>query len=452
MKKTLAIIVFFFLAFVSISFNRHWRYQSQGNDLALFDQSAWLYSKSLTPYNTITKRLDYQDRYKPIMPVLGFIYRFFPGPYTLLFLQGFFLAFSGLFIYLIARRLKLSLFVATIVTTLYLSFPGITSFLIDDFHEVSLFPFFFLGAVYFFLTNRRFLFIICLVFSLVIRDYLVVFSVVFWLFFLLTHQGRLLKLTVAIHIIMLTFMILTLKLTGGIQYGAFTEEGDGLFSVFIKFLTNPSLLFSQFFSPFPKLVTFFTSLGYFLFIPILSFWAIVPIVFQFAGRFYDLVHPYRWAIAYHYSGELAALLALATVFKLSHWPKRRQLIIVSLMAVSSLMIIKYHHSPLTLLVKPEFWWREPWMDNNDALVKLIPPVASVAAQSNLTPHLSNRVEIYILPKVPPTDFVLIDLHKNQDKYNFNGLDDSGMHKLQLRIESEHKLVKQIGDSYLYQRK
>ncbi len=450
MKKILPIIFAFAIIFILISFNRHRNYYSQGNDLGLFDQTSWLYSQSLTPYNTITGRLDYQDRYKPIMLLIGFIYRFFPGPETLLFLQGFSLAFSGLFIYLTARHLKLSYFIATLLSIIYLAFPGITSFIIDDFHEISLFPFFFLGSIYFFLASKRLPFIICFILSLIIRDYLTVFSAVFWFCFLLTYRYRLTKLAITIHAVMLTIMILAIKLTGGINYGAFTEQGDNLFSTLMEFITHPLLLLSQFFFPPPKLATLLTSVGYFLFLPFLSFWAFIPIMFQFAGRFFDSVHPYRWTIQYHYSGELAALLTLATIFKLSSWPKRTQFIAVLLMVISTTLVIKYHHTPLALLIKPEFWQRQAWMVDNDNLLKLIPPNVSVATQNNLAPHLSHRPQIFILPQNPEADFVLLDLHPAQDQYNFNGLDYPGMYQLQSELEDNYRLVKRLGDSYLYQ--
>jgi hypothetical protein len=45
----------------------------------------------------------------------------------------------------------------------------------------------------------------------------------------------------------------------------------------------------------------------------------------------------------------------------------------------------------------------------DQLVALIPPAASVSAQSNLVPHLSNRRAIYLFPYQADTaQYVLID--------------------------------------------
>ena len=157
MKNAFLLALLFGTLFFAVSLIRHSHYFSQGQDLAIFTQSAWLYSQGYSPYNTITERLDYQDRYKPIMPVLGLLFKLWEDPRFLLILQAFFLTFSGVFVYAISRKVGLGNLTSFILMISYLLFPGITSFIIDDFHEIALFPFFFLGAIYFYLKRSNFI-------------------------------------------------------------------------------------------------------------------------------------------------------------------------------------------------------------------------------------------------------------------------------------------------------
>lgn len=452
MRNALLICLLFTLLFSAVSIIRHKNYYSQGYDLGIFTQSAWLYSNFLIPQNTISESLDYQDRYKPIMMVLGLFYRVYPQPDFLLVLQAVSLAFSGLFIYLTSLKLGLKKILALVLMGHYLLFPGITAFINDDFHEVALFPFFFLGGYYFYLINKQKLQNLFLFFSLIIRDYLVIFSVIFWICVYIFNPKirRQTRNALAINIFMTILMILIITITGGINYTSFYQEGDSLGAALLNLVSTPKSVW-LFFTPLIKLKTVLLSLGYFLFLPLFNIWLIIPLIFQFAGRFLDLQHPYRWTINYHYSGELAAILTLGYLQQLSKIKKKFIKPVVILTIIISSIIIIYAHSPLFLLRKSSFWKQENWMSNNNQNIKLIPKNASVAAQNNLTPHLANRKEIYILPIIHNAEYIFMDLHPGQDTFNFYNQNYEMMRALQDSITINYRLISRIGDSYLYQK-
>lgn len=455
MKQTLLLALIFAVSFSLVSLIRHNHYFSQGNDLGIFTQSAWLYSKGFSPYNTITGRMDYQDRYKPIMLVLGLLFKFWADPKFLLILQAFFLSFSGIFVYKIAKKVGLGNITAYILMVSYLLFPGITSFIIDDFHEVSLFPFFFLGSIYFYLKKSKVLYIF-LLFSLIIRDYLVFFSLVFWLSLLLsknkTLKNKLLPKTIIVNLLGLVLMLIVIKLVGGIAYGSFNRQGDNLLTTITGFILNPIDLLTSLFFPLVKLKTIVVSLGYFAFLPLFNFWLIIPIFFQFVSRFLDFEHPYRWEIFYHYSGELAAVLVFGTILSLKKVLLKLRKYLVVLMLFFSLLSFVLLHSPLLLLRKTEFWRKEDWMKNNDYILSLVPDTASVATQNNLVPHLSLRKKIYVLPTVNNADYLVLDLRQGQDRFNFYSLSFEEMKQLQAQLTLHYQLVSQKGEAYLYSNK
>jgi len=77
-KKDFLVVTCLFLAASSIfsilSLIRHFHFQSQGVDFAIYDQALWLYSKLQPAFSTINFRYDLADRFRPIMIPLSLIY------------------------------------------------------------------------------------------------------------------------------------------------------------------------------------------------------------------------------------------------------------------------------------------------------------------------------------------------------------------------------------------
>lgn len=455
MKQALLIALIFGILFSLVSLIRHNNYFSQGQDLGIFTQSAWLYSKDFAPYNTITGTMDYQDRYKPIMLLLGLLFKFWADPKFLLIIQAIFLSFSGVFIYGISRHFGLGKIASYILMIAYLLFPGITSFIIDDFHEVSLFPFFLLGSIYFYLKKSKLLYVF-LILSLIIRDYLVFLSLIFWLSMLFSRNkillNKSLKKIVIVNLLGFSIMLVTVKLIGGLSYGTFNSEGNTLFQAIAKFTLNPISLLTSLLFPYVKLKTIIISFGYFAFLPLLNFWLFIPIFFQIAGRFLDFEHTYRWTIFYHYSGELAALLSFGAIITLKRFSNKIRQYSVILIFSLAVISLAFFHSPLLLLRKAEFWRKESWMRDDEYIVSLVPKDKSVAAQNNLVPHLSLRKIIYVLPAINDADYVAMDLRLGQDRFNFYSLTYEEMKQLQSGLKDNYELVSQRGEAYLYKKK
>ncbi|KKS85545.1 MAG: hypothetical protein UV59_C0006G0001, partial [Candidatus Gottesmanbacteria bacterium GW2011_GWA1_43_11] len=110
--------------------------------------------------------------------------------------------------------------------------------------------------------------------------------------------------------------------------------------------------------------------------------------------------------------------------------------------------------PLKLLIQPNYFVTEAYMENNQALLQLIPPDTSVATQNSLAAHLSRRDHLYLLPDTKNADYVMFDLHPNQSAYNFSGRTPEEIRELMdgLLANKEYLLVAQQGDAYVLKSK
>jgi hypothetical protein len=145
----------------------------------------------------------------------------------------------------------------------------------------------------------------------------------------------------------------------------------------------------------------------------------------------------------HYRVILAPVLAMGAILGMRRLKKYTVYPAVAVLA--ALAVSQYFlHLPLNMLAKPEYYRREARFNGAEALIKKIPPGASVIAQNNFVPHLSGRERIYPLvrwgkkfapedsPCAPKTecawlgfagvDYILVDFTAGQNPNNFWGAD------------------------------
>lgn len=84
---------------------------------------------------------------------IGAVYALYPKEWIILFYQDFFLAFSGVLIYLISRMYKLSYFTSILVEFLFFIYYPMSGVYWFDFHFMAFFPTLFLTTFYFYKTG-----------------------------------------------------------------------------------------------------------------------------------------------------------------------------------------------------------------------------------------------------------------------------------------------------------
>lgn len=439
-KITLLLIVSLGVIFSFLAITRHNHFNSQGWDLAIYDQAIWLYSRFKLPFSTLTGKIDFADRFRPILVLLAPFYWFWPNVRFLLIFQAFILTASSYPLFLLSQRvLKNSLFSLSIITA-YLLFPGIQSIAVDDFHEIALLPLF-LSLFFLFLELKKWrLYFLSLIFSLLVREY-VGFLMAFlgvYVFFVKRKP----KIGLVTFLLGLSWSLITIWLVmplfGSFSYYSFLEEGDTLNQALSKFFSNPILILKGLIDSPIKLRTIFYSFFAFSFLPLLHPLILLPILYQFLSRFLDYVHQYRWSILFHYSGELAVLMAVGSIYGAR---KIKSSLCLPGLVISILLVQILMPTPIKVLLNKDFYQEAGWVEDNHEALRKIPPRVSVAAQNNLVPHLSHREKIFILPKIGEAEYIVVDLHKGQDKWNFYSL----------TLEKTRELIKGLVESGKYKK-
>ena len=470
MKKILGVRFDFFLVFgifllfttlySLLSVVRHNHFQSQGNDFSIYDQALWLYSRFEAPYSTVTFKLDLADRFRPIMLAISTVYWFAENERVLLVLQAVVLSAAVFPIWLLASK-KLPAALALLVAFLYLDFIGIGAANAFDFHEMAFLPLF-LGFLFYFLEREKWrAYFMMVLLSLSVREH-VGFLVATLGFYILAVK-RNPTIAAITFFLGLAWSILSIAVVmpalGQTYYASFLGRGESLGEALLTYWRSPLLAFNSFFTPFEKVETLFWSLFSFGLMPIFGLALAPTILFQFASRFLDLAHPIRWTLFFHYSVELAVILAVATIsglgFLLGKLAKYRQVasLLFIFLAGTHLISNVVLDAPLKNLLKIQFWQEQPWMQDTRLVLSMVPTNASVESQNNLLPHLSHRREIYILPIIRDADYIVFDLHPGQNDWNFytDNLEKARAQFKTLIVSGDYKPIVSAGDAYLLQK-
>ena len=94
------------IAYSTLSIFRHNHFQSGGFDLGIYDQAVWQYAHFQWPYNTIKDRFILGDHLTLTLPLLAPLFWLWEDVRMLLIFQGFWISFSALAIYNIAKVRK----------------------------------------------------------------------------------------------------------------------------------------------------------------------------------------------------------------------------------------------------------------------------------------------------------------------------------------------------------
>ena len=169
-----ALAAAYFLIYAVLSVLRHESYHSFGFDLGLFDQVFWNTTQGRPFESTMSQASPVPhsllgDHFSPVFVLLMPFYLAFPHPETLLVLQTLALALGAWPVYLLAK-LKLPDGYAPLWVLAYLLMVPLAYINMYDFHEVafSVAPLGF--ALYFLERGRRGLFVLCLLFTFLVKE------------------------------------------------------------------------------------------------------------------------------------------------------------------------------------------------------------------------------------------------------------------------------------------
>ena len=402
----------YFLLYTTLSILRHTTYHSFGPDLGLFDQIFWNSTQGRFLESTMSQAQPvphsyFNDHFSPVYLLLLPFYVIFPHPQTLLVLQT--LALGALPIYLLTRdRFGPGFIRIGWIAVYFLSLP--LAFIdLFDFHELA-FAVLPLGFALYFLERRQTgWFLLSLLAAFLVKEELPLVGVGFGLYILLQKRDAKLGLGVLGVSAAAFFAIVRLIIPAfgsGTAYAYFTARyaqlGNSPEEILRTLLTNPRKLAETLFQT-QKFKFLLGIFGPVLGLSVLSGFGLLLVLPTLATLLLSNYAP-QFAFTSHYSAPLIALvvgtsiLGLARLRATLHGPLTAAVLLSSLTFAYLFGDLPFsRHFDFRM-----FQTEARYLAFAPSLAQ-IPATASVAAENNLTPHLSHRRHIYDLEFENPSN-------------------------------------------------
>lgn len=382
-------VVVLSIAYSTLSIVRHNHFQSGGFDLGIYDQAAWQYAHFQWPYNTIKDRFILGDHLTLTLPLLAPLFWLWEDVRMLFIFQAFWVSFSTLAIYKLAKIRKLSDVTGFCLAVVYSLFYGIQYLVYFDFHPVAI-GVGLLAWIAYFLESGKTRWMIAAVVALLLTQEnmgLALASLGFIYLFRKKHRS----VAIAFIICGVGYSLLASKVVA-----SFSPVG---FQYWPRISPNPVIILQQFFDSEEKRQVWWYTLATFSFLPLFSPGAMLAVFFDLAQYFVTGPEFSRmWSPFMHHRATLGVFLALGVLDTLVLLKRRRiapQRAAVVLLGIA--LVLQYlWHLPLNKLVKAVYWKEEQWMRDNRAFFATVPPGAALATQQNFVPHLSHRNQIYLV--------------------------------------------------------
>lgn len=406
-------ILLYIFVFGVITALRHYNFQTQTWDLAAFVQSFWNAANGRGLINSLEQVPNHLGlHFSPFLFLLVPGYVIFQSPYFLLFIQTVAIALGAWPLYLLAKQ-KLSSSLSLVIVGVYLLYAGLQWANMYDFHEITFFIPLMIAALYFIEVRRFGWAALFLALSAGVKEDAILAVLFVGIYLLFKKSNDKIQISnklqiskskyfgIAIILISLFYFILAVQvimpsLGGGVlRFDRYAHLGETPVEAVKNIATQPSLLVNTLFDG-----RKFTYL----------FWLFLPVLFMpfFSWRSLFLLLPglpenlltnyhFQFSGLYHYDSILIPGIFVGAVYGLRNFldrfPAANKYLFLALISTAGAAFLL--RSPLGIFSFPiqYFQKNEQWEDYRQ-LVKLVPPELSVAANTNLVPHLAHRQFIY----------------------------------------------------------
>ena len=457
-----ALFSVFFIAFLT---SRHNAYLTGAEDMGIMDQAVWSITHGQLLHQTICNIVSdtncysangisrFAIHFEPILFPISLLYYILPGPNTLVILQTLVVA-SGAFPAFWLARLRLRSNLAAVpFALLYLLYPVQQQATIFEFHAVTLTAALLLFTIYFMYTRRTVWLFVFAILSMACKEELPAVIALFGLWSIIFQQ----RWRSGLGLIVLAFAWLGMALlsyhffspTGHpLLASRYTYLGNGPVQIALNFLRHPVSLLKQHVWEIHHryyLELLLAPAGY---LPLFAPWVLVLAVPSIALNLFSS-DPNQYVGVFQYSAEIVPILIFATIeavvfivwliqWVITRLQEQRQVAQVNNVATATSNatrprgILRWLHPVLLAILiifalgnavaqnftygslpfSQGFTW--PQVTAHDKLaqrfVDMIPPSASVSAQSNLVPHISERTNIYMFPyQDDRADYIFLDV-------------------------------------------
>lgn len=427
----IAISLLYFIFFSYYTVLRHDVFLSGRFDLGNMDQTVWNTSQgrffTLTnPDGTnIMSRLGvHSDIFLALLAPLYFIWN---DPGVLLILQTLSLAFAGIFVYLISKKITKREVLSVIFSFSFFANFWIHEQNIFDFHAVSIATFFLLAAFYFLIKKRAVLFVIFLALAATTKENIFLILSVFGIFFLTRKVWKLgTILTVApilIFYFLVAFAIPQVRGKEHFALDAYKYLGDSPLSVVKNSLHNPEILFHQLFnlSTLEYLNNHLFSTGYLALLSPFYLLFTLPdaLIYLFSSN-----TEYR-SYQYHFGAVIVPFVYIAAIYSskklIEKFKKVNVARVLSYYLIAFTIYSLYFFSPIPGMKNGDITPLE--VTNSQVIsryLSVIPKDADVAASNTIGAHLSHRKYIYVVPYgINEATYVVFYNENNEMKEKLN---------------------------------
>ena len=414
----------YFVLYSILSVLRHTTYHSFGPDLGIFDQIFWNTTQGRFFESTMSLALPtphsyFGDHFSPVYVLLLPAYALVPRPETLLVIQTLFLALGVWPLYLLARLKLEPGFQRLVWALVFFLFLPVAFINLYDFHEMALSVLPLGFAIYFLEKGQRGWFLLSLLSTFLIKEELPLVGVGFGAYILLTKRDLTLGLGVLAGSItaFLGLVKVIIPAFGGGSYAYFTgriafrypELGASPADIVSSAVRHPDRLTRVLLQP-QKLKFLVGIFGPVLGLTAVSGFAAI-LVLPTLGILLLSNYPPQYAFTSHYSATLIALVIGTSILGFARLAGRYRTPVALAVLTSSLAFsYLFGGLPFSRHFDPQMFRTEPRYAAFAPSLTRIPLGASVAAENNLTPHLSHRRHIYDIEYegIQSADYVALD--------------------------------------------
>ena len=308
--------ILFFIAFSTLSVVRHYHYGSFGYDLGINDQTVWKYSQLKAPITTLDPFPDKSKLATHVEVVYLLIspaYLIWNSATFLLILEVAFISSSGIAIYLMAQRRKLSLLMSSTLIISYFCFYGIQNALWFDVHSITFGAAFIAWFLYFFDIKKYRYALIFLILAITSKENVAFITFLISFYYLIVNKNKkwpLIFMGISSAYVLFIFFIFFPHI---IKVEYLYQNSSGL-------LSNLNLL--DLFNTREKLEVIFYSLASYGFLPLLSPLSLIPAIGDLATYFVlGSELPGAQGTFGQYRVMLSPLLAWSTIITISRFKK-----------------------------------------------------------------------------------------------------------------------------------
>ena len=417
------LVVLSVAAYATYSVLNHLHFGTYAYDLGIFDQVMWHYSRFEIPETTVVGLpTALGDHFHPILLLLTPLYWVWSDPKALLIAQAVLIAASIVPVYSWCRD-RVGRGAAHLLAAAYVMFWGVHSAVAFDFHEIAFAPVILAFMLLAIDRGNWRAFAGLLVAFLLVKENLAML-VAFVGVYLALHGER--RKGAAVALLGVAWYFATTKLAipwfgGGREFRHFRYQqfGSDLPGALWYMATHPWTMITVFFDQPAKVYTlgliFLPFLGLVLLSPLAIL--LVPLL---AERMYS-TNPFLWGTSAHYSLILAPILVMGAADGLARLPRLKAVRLrprlrllraprLALGAATVILVLNVWASsafPLRAMLSSNFYATWPEDRIEEQMVDLVPPGASVAAQSHFVPHLSQRKLVFQLGPGRPTAEYLV---------------------------------------------